>query len=90
MTARASTFSLGAQSALFAIFMLTLFPITLLGVGLSGGKLLSVDALARDAITLNPAIFLRLLTWLILLTPLIWIALLIGQWRALRRARNVS
>ncbi len=90
MTARESSISLGAQAALFATFMLTVFPITLLGVGLSGGELLSIDALVRDMLRLNPAIFLRLSAWLILSAPLIWSALLIGQWRSLRQKRNVS
>lgn len=90
MTTRASSISLGAQAALLAIFMLTIFPITLLGVGLSDGKLLSVNALVREVLTLNPAALLRLLAWLILSTPLIWSTLLIGQWRSLRRKRIVS
>lgn len=89
MTTQAQSTSLGAQLALLAIFMLTVFPITLLGVGLSGGKLLSISLVVRDLFTLDARLFLRLFAWMVLLAPLIWSALLFRRWRSRRENRAV-
>ncbi|MCD2324468.1 hypothetical protein LQ953_10630 [Sphingomonas sp. IC-56] len=89
MTTQAQSTSLGARLALLAIFMITVFPITLLGVGLSGGKLLSISLIVRDLFTLDARLFLRLFAWMALLTPLIWSALLFRRWRSRRENRAV-
>lgn len=88
MAPRSGSSGFWPQVALFALFMFTLFSITVLGVGLSGGKLLSARDFVRDVRTLNPGVFLRLVAWLILSAPLIWTGFLIGQWRARRRHGN--
>jgi hypothetical protein len=73
-----------AEAGLFASYMLVVFPIVAIGVGMSGGKVLSPIGFLTDFRTLDPAILLRLIAWLALLLPPFWIASFIRRQRRSR------
>ena len=57
---------------------------TLLAVGLSGGRVLSPAAVFRNLRAFDPGILLQLITLALLLVPLAWLAVLIRWWRGSR------
>ena len=82
MSAGRSNFLAGAEIALFIAFMLLVFPIVAIGVGMSGGAVLSIYGLMADLASLDAAVFLRLVAWFVLLLPPLWI------WSFTRRRRR--
>jgi hypothetical protein len=57
----------------FIFFFIFVSSIVILADGLSGGKLLSLNALWHDMVNLDPGFFLRIFAWLVLLFPIIGI-----------------
>jgi len=55
--------------ALVAYFIFVV-PVVMIGVGMSGGSVLSPQGLLSDLVNLDPAIFLRILAWVVVLSLL--------------------
>jgi hypothetical protein len=73
--------SFRAQFAYLILFMVFVFPQTLLAVGLSGGRILDFSKFLHEVVTLNPAAILRFIAWSVLIAPVAWIGILIQKWR---------
>lgn len=68
--------------AIGAIFIVSLMPagIVLLGNGLSGGDFLSISAIFTEIISMNPAVFLRILGWISIAIPVVIVIYSVRLW----------
>jgi hypothetical protein len=70
-----------SQVILLLLFMVFIYPIALLGLVFTDGEVLSIRGFIRDVTKPDMgSVLIRLLTWLILPFPLVWLAAIVFYW----------
>lgn len=54
--------------SLLVVYFLTIVPIVLVGIGMSGGNALSLPGLIEDFINFETSVFFRILAWIVVIS----------------------